>query len=158
MAEADVMIGIRLWRQRALLYLIAIILFAASLSAHADQRHRLECPREAPAEWGLPKPAPLDQPAVLSQPVGQPIDDSSPPSLVPDRGYARGNVWHNVWNMGDEPGWSHFVDCQYRGSHRILRFKADGLKQCEQTAQPYSARAGVADNAVQTMVCDRGSH
>jgi hypothetical protein len=56
--------------------------------------------------------------------------------------------------MGDEPGWSHFVDCTYRGSSRVLRLKADGLKQCEQTARPYSARTGVATGAVQTMVCD----
>jgi hypothetical protein len=123
-------------------------------AAGADQQHHVACPREAPAEWGLPKPAPLQQPAVLSQPAGQPIDDSAPPSLVPDRGYARGNVWHNVWIMGDEPHWSHFVDCQYRGSARVLRLKADGLKQCEQTAQPYSAAKGVADDAVQTMTCD----
>jgi hypothetical protein len=123
-------------------------------AAGADTPHRVECPREAPAEWSLPKPAPLVQAAVLSQPTGQPIDDSAPPSLMPDRGYARGNVWHNIWTMGDEQNWSHFVDCQYRGSGRVLRLKADGLKQCEQTAQPYSAAKGVADNAVQTMACD----
>lgn len=123
-------------------------------AANADQPHRVECPAEAPADWGLPKPAPLSQPAVLSQPTGQPIDETAPPSLVPDRGYARGNVWHNIWIMGDEPRWSHFIDCQYRGSDRVLRLKADGLHQCEQTARPYSAGKGVADNAVQTMVCD----
>jgi hypothetical protein len=105
-------------------------------------------------EWGLLKSAPLDQPGVLSQPIDEPIDDSSPPSLVPDRGYASGNIWHNTWLMGDEPGWSHFVDCRYRGSTRILRLKADGLKQCEQTAHPYSAKRGIAENTVQTMVCD----
>jgi hypothetical protein len=123
-------------------------------AADAAQQHRVECPREAPAEWGLPKPAPLAQPAVLSQPTGQLIDESAPPSLMPDRGYGRGNVWHNIWIMGDEPHWSRFVDCQYRGSHRVLRFKADGLKQCEQTAQPYAPGKGVAENAVQAMVCD----
>jgi hypothetical protein len=147
------MIGLGPWRQ-AYLCLIVVIPFAVPLSAHAVQQHRLQCPAEAPAEWGLPKPAPLVQVAVLSQPVGQPIDDSAPPSLVPDRGYVRGGVWHNTWIMGDKPGWSHFVDCQYRGSQRILRLKADRLKQCEQTAQPYSTKGGVADNAVQTMVCD----
>jgi hypothetical protein len=129
------------------------IALTTPLQAHADQHHRLECPREAPAEWGLPKPAILEQPAVLSQPVGQPIDEDAPPSLVPDQGYARGNVWHNFWTMGDESGWSHFVDCQYRGSKRVLRLKADGLKQCEQTVKPYAAKDGVANNAVQTMTC-----
>lgn len=123
-------------------------------TAGADQPHRVECPREAPAGWGLPKPAPLQQPAVLSQPTGEPIDEAAPPSLVPDRGFARGNVWHNVWIMGDEPHWSHFIDCQYRGSPRVLRLKADGMQQCEQTATPYSATKGVAENAVQTMTCD----
>jgi hypothetical protein len=119
--------------------------------AHA---HRLKCPSQAPADWHLQPPAPLEQPAVLSQPAGEPIDDSAPPSLVPDQGFARGNVWHNIWRMGDEPGWSHFVDCQYRGSARVLRLNADGLKRCEQTVQPYSPKSGTPPNAVQTMVCD----
>jgi hypothetical protein len=55
------------------------------LAAHAQQKHLLECPREAPPEWGLPKPAPLEQPAVLSQPNGEPIDETAPPSLMPDQ-------------------------------------------------------------------------
>jgi hypothetical protein len=117
------------------------------------QHPRLECPREAPAEWNLPKPALLEQAAVLSQPVGEPIDNASPPSLVPDRGYSRGNIWHNIWLMGDEPGRSHFVDCRYHGSEQILRLKANELKQCEQTAKPYSTRSGMGDNAVMTMAC-----
>jgi hypothetical protein len=65
------------------LSLIAIIPFAAPLPAHADQQHRLQCPVEALAEWGLPKPAPLVQVAVLSQPVDQTIDDNAPPSSAP---------------------------------------------------------------------------
>jgi len=59
---------------------------------------------EAPAEWGLPKQAPLDQVAALFQPTGEPIDDTSPPSMMPDRRFARAGVWHNIWLMGDEPG------------------------------------------------------
>jgi hypothetical protein len=58
------------------------------LAAHAQQAHRLECPRQAPPEWGLPKPAPLEQPAVLSQPNGEPINEGAPPSLMPDQMYA----------------------------------------------------------------------
>jgi hypothetical protein len=140
---------------RACRCLIAAAVALGSIrAANADQTHRVECPGEAPADWGLPKPVPLMQAAVLSQPVGQPIDERAPPSLVPDRGYARGNVWYNVWMMGDEPQWSHFIDCQYRGTDRLLRLKADGLHQCEQTVRPYSAGKGVADNAVQTMACD----
>jgi hypothetical protein len=141
-----------IWRPIATITAMTVMIMVGS-SAHAEGQ-RFECPREAPPEWGLHKPAPLDQVAVLSQPVGQPIDDSSPSSLVPDRGFARRKVWHNIWLMGDEPGWSHRVDCQYRGSPRILRLKADGLKQCEQTAKPYSARGGIAEKAVHTMVCE----
>jgi hypothetical protein len=139
---------------QAHLCVIAVIPLVVPLSVHAEQQHRLQCPIQAPAEWGLAKPTPLVQAAVLSQPAGQPIDDSAPPSLVPDQGFARGSVWHNIWIMGDDSGWAHYVDCQYRGSKRILRLKADGLKQCEQTAQPFSAMGGVSDNAAQTMVCD----
>jgi hypothetical protein len=131
---------------------LAMIALAA-LPARAQQ-HRVQCPIEAPAEWNLAKPAPLEQAAVLSEPAGKPINETAPGSLMPDRGFAKGNVWHNIWLMGDEPGWEHYIDCQYRGSTRILRLKADGLKQCEQTARPYSAKQGVADNAVQTLVCD----
>jgi len=126
--------------------------FAAG--AERQVQHRLACPAHPPSDWGLTSSAPLDQAAVLSQPIGQPIDETAPPSLVPDRGFARGNVWHNIWLMGDEPGWSHFVDCRYRGLQRVLRLKADGLRQCEQTAQPYSLAHGVAENAIQTMACD----
>ena len=131
---------------------IWVAMLSHAATAHAQQ-HRLECPPQAPAEWKLTTPAPLDEVAVLSQPLGEPINEDARPTLVPDRGFARGNVWHNVWRMGDEPGWSHFVDCIYRGSPRVLRLKADGLKQCEQTARPYSAQTGVASNAAQTMAC-----
>jgi hypothetical protein len=137
----------------AIIIVLAIAEIAAGPSANAQQHH-VECPAQAPAEWGLTKAAPLDQVAVLSQPAGTSIDDHAPPSLVPDRGFVRGSIWHNIWLMGDEPGWSHFVDCRYRGSQRVLRLKADGLKRCEQTARPYSAKGGVADNAVQAMKCD----
>jgi hypothetical protein len=138
---------------RTAIALLATIALGAP-PAQAAQQHGVECPARAPAEWKLPAPAPLDQPAVLSQPAGEPIDEGAPPSLVPDRGFARDGVWHNVWIMGDEPGWVHFVDCQYRGSTKILRLKADGLKQCEQTARPYTPKQGVADHAAQTMTCD----
>lgn len=141
------------WRARAAeLVTASIVALAGSPSATGAQG--LRCPPEAPAAWGMPSAAPLDQVAVLSQPTGEPIDETAPPSLVPDRGFARGDVWHNLWRIDDQPGWSHFVDCRYRGSRRILRLKADGLRQCEQTVRPYSSRSGVADNASQTMACN----
>ena len=140
------------WRVRCTGLVVGSI-FAVPLCM-AGMPHRLECPLQAPADWKLPQPAPLVQAAVLSQPNGEPIDESAPPTLVPDQGFAHGDVWHNVWLMGDEPNWSHYIDCRYRGSKRVLRLRADGLKRCEQTARPYSARTGVANNAVQTMTCD----
>jgi hypothetical protein len=138
-------------RAAGLLAALIVGLAGARCSAAAQGLH---CPPEAPAAWGMPSASALDQVAVLSQPAGEPIDEAAPPSLVPDRGFARGDVWHNLWRIDDQPGWSHFVDCRYRGSQRILRLKADGLRQCEQTARPYSPKAGIADNAAQTMACD----
>jgi hypothetical protein len=133
---------------------VAIVAVVLAVSAPAHSReHHVECPREAPAPWTVQQPAPLEQATVLFQPVAQAIDENAPPSLVPDRGFAHGGVWHNIWRMGDEPRWSHFVDCRYRGSQRVLRLKADGLGQCEQTAQPYSITTGVARDATQTMTC-----
>jgi hypothetical protein len=134
--------------------MLIVIALSAPPSSQAQQQHRVACPIEPPAEWKLPRPAPLEQAAVLSQPIGEPIDENAPPSLAPDRGFATGTVWHNVWMMGDEPGWVHYIDCQYRGSKQILRLKADGMKKCEQTARPYATKQGVANDAIQTMVCD----
>ena len=65
--------------------------------------HRVACPASAPASLGA-NLGPLEQVAVLSERKGVPIDDAAPPSLVPDRGFARGTVWHSIWLMGDEPG------------------------------------------------------
>jgi hypothetical protein len=132
----------------------AMVAVSVATPASYARPPRLACPPQAPAAWNLPKPAPLDAVGVLSQPIGQPIDETTPPSLLPDRGFARGNVWHNIWLMGDEPGWSHFIDCRYRGSARVLRLKADGLKRCEQTARPYAPNTGVAKGAAQTLMCD----
>jgi hypothetical protein len=58
------------WRKTALgRRLVIVVMYAiagiSALPAHAQQHH-LECPRDAPAAWGLIKPAPLDQAAVLS--------------------------------------------------------------------------------------------
>jgi hypothetical protein len=132
---------------------IAAGTIAAPPSALA-QAHRLECPASPPKEWGILSTARLDQTAVLSQLTGKPIDDRSPPYLVPDTGFARRGFWHNIWRMGDEQGWSHFIDCRYHGSTRVLRLPADGMRQCEQTAQPYAAKGGIAADAIQTMICD----
>jgi hypothetical protein len=128
------------------------LLLATAPCVHAAG-HRVECPISAPASLGA-NLGPLDQVAVLSERKGVPIDDTAPPSLVPDRGFARSTVWHNIWLMGDEPGWVHYIDCQYRGSSKILRLPADGLRQCEQTATPYSRQRGVSPTAVHTLACD----
>jgi hypothetical protein len=128
-----------------------LLLLAAPAAQAAG--HRLECPAQAPAEWGG-APGPLEQVGVLSEHRNLPINDEAPPLLVPDRGFAQGGVWHNIWRMGDEPDWVHYIQCQYRGSTRVLRLQADGLRQCEQTATPYSPARGVADDAVHTLACD----
>lgn len=138
---------------RNLIRLVGLAAIAALPAAAHAAGHRLECPAQAPSSWGL-RLGPLSQVAVLSQKTGVAIDDSAPPTLVPDRGFARGNAWHNLWDMDDEPGWSHFIQCQYRGSPRVLRLPADGLKRCEQTASPYTVAKGVADDAVHALVCD----
>ncbi|HEY2131966.1 MAG TPA: STY0301 family protein [Acetobacteraceae bacterium] len=110
--------------------------------ALAGPPHRLECSLTAPDPFGLGKGG-----VKL-----EPIDETAPPSLVPDRGLAQGALWHNIWEMGDEPGWSHFIDCQYRDSPKILRLRADGLKQCEQTSRRPNAKG--PDTIGQTMACD----
>jgi hypothetical protein len=130
---------------------LTLALLLAATQAQAAG-HRLACPAGAPADWGA-RLGPLEQAAVLFEKTGVEIDERAPPSLVPDRGFARGKVWHNIWLMHDEPGWTHYVHCQYRGSSRVLRLRADGLRQCEQTATPYRPGRGVAQEAVQTLVC-----
>lgn len=130
--------------------LAAALLFVAS--AHAQ--HRVECPAHPPGDLGAPAGAPLEQVAVLSEKDGVAIDDKAPPSLVPDRGFARGGTWHNVWILQPEPGWSFYIDCQYRGATRVHRLPAKAVRQCEQTATPYTQRGGVAATATHTLSCD----
>ena len=150
---AAVMLGVppRRMPMHRTLPVLAMLLFGAGSAQAAGPR--VACPMQAPAGLG-PNLGPLEQVAVLSERQGVAIDDTAPPSLVPDRGFARGNVWHNIWLMGDEPGWVHYIQCQYRGSPKALRLPADGLRQCEQTATPYSARRGVAATAVHTLACE----
>ncbi len=136
---------------------LAVVLLASAVSTGAGGqpiRHRLQCPSTAPAEWGLGPSVPLARVSVLAQQTGRPIDESAPPSLHPDRSLVVGDVLHNIWVMDDEPGWYRFVDCQYRGSPRILRLWADGLKRCEQTVRPYAPRTGISETAAQTLECD----
>ena len=138
---------------------IAVMAFAAFCFAQAQAHaampaHKLACPATAPADWHLPGDAPLTEVALLSAKDGETIDEVYRPTLVPDNGFARGKTWHNSWTLTAEPGWSYFIDCQYRGAPQILRLKADGLSRCEQTAMPYDKKKGVSDLAVQTMVCD----
>ena len=123
---------------RPIAQLTAILLRATvivAVSPAVSREHRLECPAEAPIEWGMAKRAPLDGPAVLAQPTGLPINDQSPPLLVPDRGYAHDGVWHNVWIIGEEAGWTYFVDCRYRTSARVLRL---GRMVCANANKPRS--------------------
>jgi hypothetical protein len=36
-------------------------------------------------------------------------------------------AWQNIGRIGDDPSWSHVVDCRYGGSQRFLPIKPNGL-------------------------------
>src|ERR1700761_6511161 len=107
---------------------LALAVTGIASAAAATSTSQLACPAVAPAEWHLGAGAKLSEAAVLSVAAGETVDEAFPPSLAPDRGVQRGDAWHNLWRIGnDEPGWSYFIDCKYRGASQIVRLKADGL-------------------------------
>jgi hypothetical protein len=114
----------------------------------------IECPAIAPPEWGLSAAATLSDVEVLSVPQGVKIDEEAPPSLVPDTSDVYDHALHQSWMMDqDGPGWSSFVDCHYRGTARILRLDAAGVKRCDRVIQPFDPRR--PDNAAshESMIC-----
>jgi hypothetical protein len=145
---------------RSLAALTATTLLTAAAIAHAApkeptfSKYLLECPSEAPSSWGVGDNRPLQQSAVLDLPTGQTIDDKSPPSLAPDTSFEAGKTWHNVWQMKDSPGRSHLIECRYSGTTRILRWKADGLQQCEQIIEPYDPKKGFPAKTRQSLGCE----
>jgi hypothetical protein len=129
--------------------LLALAALAAGGAAAADTRHRLECPRQAPAEWGGTHGT-LVGVDVLSARRGEAIDESAPPSLVPDNQWSRAGTLHQTWRMNaDGPDWQFYVWCRYAGSTRVLKLAASDVRQCERllsVAHP--------DRPPQQMFCD----
>jgi hypothetical protein len=69
---------------------------------------------------------------VLSAPRGGKIDDTAPPSLMPDANEVRDGMLHQVWRMNaDGPDWVYYVDCHYAGTTRVLRLDAGHVARCE---------------------------
>jgi hypothetical protein len=135
---------------------VAILNALAASPANADDApaHKLSCPAAAPAEWARVR-APLNGVEVLSTPPNEPIDDTAPPSLVPDTNVIRKGTLYQTWRMdADEPGWKRFVDCHYRGTKRLLRLPADGLHQCTRTITHFRKSRGATAQSVDTIVCD----
>ncbi|HET6194833.1 MAG TPA: STY0301 family protein [Acetobacteraceae bacterium] len=129
--------------------LVALAALAAGGAAAADSRHRLECPPQAPAEWGGARGS-LVGVDVLSARRGEAIDESAPPSLVPDAQQSRAGTLHQTWRMNaDGPEWVFHVWCRYAGSTRVLKLAASGVRQCERVLS-----AAHPDRPPQQMFCD----
>ena len=121
----------------------------AVIQAPAQARHRLECPSQAPAEWGKPR-GKLIGVQVLSAKRGETIDEAAPPDLIPDRQWSRGGVLHQTWQMnGDGPDWEYFVWCHYTGTERVMKLAAPDVKMCQRQLP-----AAHPDRPPQRMVCD----
>jgi hypothetical protein len=126
----------------------------AAVPAAAATSHRLECPAVAPAEWAQPG-ARLSGVEVLATRAGQPIDDSAPPSLVPDMESFRAGTLHQRWQMnqyGD--GWRFYVDCRYQGAERVLRLDAVQVKSCNQFISKFSRDKGESKRSERRLYCD----
>jgi hypothetical protein len=132
----------------------ALLGLVVAAAADAAATHKLECPAAAPADWNLPG-APLSGVEVLSAPIGETIDEKSPPSLVPDENTLRAGTLRQSWRMdGDGSGWVRFVDCRYRGSLRVLRLEASHLASCERVVTHFSETSGAGKLSKETMICD----
>ncbi len=126
---------------------VAALAVASPDSAGADPR--LSCPAQAPDGWGPARGA-LAWVEVLAAPRGAKIDDTTPPSLVPDANEVRDGMLHQVWRMNaDGPDWVYYVDCHYAGTTRVLRLDAGRVARCERIL-PASSKA----NGPQSLTCD----
>lgn len=128
---------------------VALLLELAGAHAGAQTRYRLECPLEAPAEWGGPR-GQLVGVQVLSAKRGEVIDETAPPDLIPNRQTTHAGVVRQTWRMNaDGPDWLYYVWCRYAGTDRVLRLAAPNVKRCERTFQ-----SAHPDRPAQRMVCD----
>lgn len=141
-------------QRRAIIVVLAVLVGQAEAAEDAAPRHKLECPAVAPAVWGLAG-AKLAGVEVLSAPRGEKIDETAPPSLMPDGQSLAAGTLRQEWRMNEDgPGWVFFVDCHYRGSERVLRLDAAGVKRCQRTIAHFSPSAGESAGSEQAMVCD----
>jgi hypothetical protein len=121
----------------------------AAVQVHAQAPHRLECPSQAPAEWGMPR-GNLIGVQVLSARRDEAIDEAAPPDLIPDRQTRRGGVLHQIWQMNaDGPDWQYFVWCRYAGTERVVKLAAPGVTICKRELP-----AAHPDRPPQRMVCN----
>jgi hypothetical protein len=113
----------------------------------------VECPSVAPSTWGLAPNPRLSGVNILSAPKGTRIDDSAPPSLMPDTQDTYNRTLHQTWQMNaDGPDWSYFVDCHYAGTQRFLRLDAAGMTRCDYSVTPFST-TDKSDAAQHSLVC-----
>ena len=139
---------------RAFVTMLCVAAIPWTVAAQTASRHKIECPAMAPADWGL-SGAKLSGVQILSQPKGQRIDETAPPSLVPDRSTVSGGTLHQVWTMnGDGPGWDFFVDCHYTGTTRLLRIPGDGVKRCDRTITHFRSRGAPDPRSLELLHCD----
>ncbi|HUB12410.1 MAG TPA: hypothetical protein VMB34_10665 [Acetobacteraceae bacterium] len=134
-------------RLRFLLLCFGLLPFMAARAADGP-RHKVVCPAGAPVEWQTRGGA-LSGVEVLAAPRGSKIDETAPPSLVPDEQIRHGANLQQIWHMNAEgPGWAYYVDCHYHGAARVLRLDASGTKRCE--------RRLLADqpDGPQSLACD----
>ena len=123
-----------------------ILLFAGEARAAG---HALDCPANAPAEWGASRGL-LNAVQVVSAKRGEIIDETAPPDLIPDEQHTQGGILHSVWRMNsDGADWLFQVWCHYAGTKRVLKLDAPGVKRCE-----YTTSAAHPDRPPQQMVCD----
>jgi hypothetical protein len=129
-----------------------LLVVLAPLAAAAG--HRLECPAVAPADWGAPQ-GKLSGVAVLAAKDGEPIDETAPPSLVPDGESLRAGTLHQRWRMnGYGAGWRFYVDCRYQGSARVLRLDAGAVKSCDRFISKFSRTSGESGQSENSLACD----
>ena len=136
--------------------IVALLLAALPwpLAAQAAPAHKIACPATAPAAWGLAG-AKLSGVEILSQPKGETIDETAPPSLVPDDTKISGGTLRQFWTMNASgPGWESFVDCHYAGTKRLLRINANAVKRCDRTITHYRESGEPDPRSVDSLACD----
>jgi hypothetical protein len=139
-------------RTSAVPFLLAAALVATA--AKAAPAHKLECPARAPAEWGIAG-ATLSGVQILSQPKGEKIDETAPPSLMPDDTKISGGTLRQYWTMNAAgPDWDFFVDCRYAGTERLLRLDANGVKRCDRMITHYRNSGDPDPRSVDSLRCD----